>query len=309
MSAIVTASSQLSNHHKQPSTNNLEHHNFDKGFSRQESFKSGSFIGERNSNALGEKNSQASNTFNDTGARNNGEARGETFHVDFIKKPEGLHHHSDKKKKANALEKFFIKVYNFRWGLPQPKWEKKRQYVYKLFDESDFTVFSYYWTWFIMTVIFISVLLFILETDHFLATWSDDNGDVFLWFEAAIMIIFSFDYLIRFVTCQQPVKFFFYWLNLVDLLSIIPFYIEVALYTSENSSISGFTALRLIRVFRIFRLLKMSRHSVMMQMFFRAIWTAKSGIFFLIFLMAIFSIFFGTCVYYAETSYCEKDAD
>lgn len=201
----------------------------------------------------------------------------------------------------------FKKLKKIKWSIPNNTLEMYRNIIYKVLNNKVnykfklLALFSYLYQLFMIITITISILLLILSTEYQIKTWSDDNGNIFGIFEVVIISIFLFDYIVRFVCCKYPFKFLFNFLNVIDILSILPFFIELMI---NDSNISALAVLRLFRLFRVF---KMTRHSQIMQMFFKAIKRAQEGIIFLIFLMGMFIIFFGTCVYYAEISWCNQD--
>jgi len=63
-----------------------------------------------------------------------------------------------------------------------------------------------------------------------------------------------------------------------------------------------------VRLLRVVRLIKAGRHSMMMQTFVQAVAKGRDGVVFLMFLLTIFSVLFGTLVFYAETSICQPVA-
>jgi voltage-gated potassium channel len=68
--------------------------------------------------------------------------------------------------------------------------------------------------------------------------------------EIVCVSIFSVEYLFRLFKSNNKLKFVFSFMGVIDLISILPFYLNLG---------SGSRALRIIRLFRIFRLLKLAR--------------------------------------------------
>ncbi len=65
-------------------------------------------------------------------------------------------------------------------------------------------------------------------------------------------ILFTVEYLLRLSLSRKPLKFFFSFLGIVDLIAILPTYFTLFLDGSEPLLV--LRALRLLRIFRIFRL-------------------------------------------------------
>lgn len=63
---------------------------------------------------------------------------------------------------------------------------------------------------------------------------SDRNGDVFFIIDTVIVVFFSMDYFGRMLTCPSKRKFFLSFMNFIDLLSIIPYYVEVGMCLLHN---------------------------------------------------------------------------
>lgn len=58
----------------------------------------------------------------------------------------------------------------------------------------------------------------------------------------------------RFVSCANVFKFVIQPLNIIDLVSIVPWYVELALDSGSASGTAVFRVLRLLRVFRVLKL-------------------------------------------------------
>jgi hypothetical protein len=85
--------------------------------------------------------------------------------------------------------------------------------------------------------------------------------------EAACVIVFTIEYALRLATCgdEMPLlSFLFDPLNMLDVLSILPFYVELVITAvtptdeQKGTMATAFTALRVLRVFRILRALKVT---------------------------------------------------
>ncbi|MBE9177535.1 ion transporter [Oculatella sp. LEGE 06141] len=65
--------------------------------------------------------------------------------------------------------------------------------------------------------------------------------------DTSILVLFSIEYLLRFWSAEQKIKYFFSLYSLIDLLAILPFLL-------------GATDIRFIRIFRWFRILRLIRY-------------------------------------------------
>jgi voltage-gated potassium channel len=131
---------------------------------------------------------------------------------------------------------------------------------------------------FLQIVIVYSIITLTIETLPSLSTYSIQ----FLRISEFVCVgIFSLEYLIRFIYSTNKLKFVFSFIGLVDLISILPFYLNLG---------SGSRALRIVRLFRIFRILKLARYSRALSRFQSAFHSVKEELV-LFFLASIFLIY------------------
>ena len=90
-------------------------------------------------------------------------------------------------------------------------------------------------------------------------------------FELISVVIFSIEYVLRVVTTRRPQKFIFSFFGVIDLLSILPFYI--ALFSGAD--VLDLRSLRAFRLLRLFRVLKLVRYSSAIARFKRAFMSAR----------------------------------
>lgn len=109
--------------------------------------------------------------------------------------------------------------------------------------------------------------------------------------EFVCVSIFSVEYLVRLFKSNDKLKFVFSFMGVIDLISILPFYLNLG---------SGSRALRIIRLFRIFRLLKLARYNKAISRFHQAFLSVKEELV-LFFLASFFLIYLVSVgIYYFE---------
>jgi hypothetical protein len=57
---------------------------------------------------------------------------------------------------------------------------------------------------------------------------SDENGDIFFIVDTIIVFFFTVDYFGRLLTCPSKRAFFRSFLNFIDVISIIPYYVQIS---------------------------------------------------------------------------------
>ena len=158
---------------------------------------------------------------------------------------------------------------------------------------------------FSVLVITLSLIIFCIETlPKFNPAKPEDASDDWqnpydsTWFKLNTFVIiwFTGEYLIRFIASPLKFRFLIGALNIIDLLSILPYYVQLVL-KEDDSSIS---VLRVVRVVRVFRVFKLSRHSRGLQILGNTLKASLNELMMLMFFLAIGVMIFASCVYYAE---------
>lgn len=121
--------------------------------------------------------------------------------------------------------------------------------------------------------------------------------EIFFNLNSIVIAWFTGEYILRFITSPLKVKFLVGTLNIIDLLSILPYYVTLAIGRDGGSSIS---VLRVVRVVRVFRVFKLSRHSRGLQILGNTLRASLNELMMLMFFLFIGVMIFGSCVYYAE---------
>ncbi len=151
--------------------------------------------------------------------------------------------------------------------------------------------------YFMIALILLNTLAVILQTEDSL---EDKYGHYFYYFEIFSIVIFSVEYLLR-IWCitlnpkfAHPVlgrlKYIFTKMALIDLLSILPFYV---------GSIIPFDLrfLRMFRLFRFIRFAKLGRYSNSLKLLSRVFKDKKEDLLMTCYL-AVFCILISSCLIY-----------
>ncbi|XP_051913181.1 potassium voltage-gated channel subfamily A member 10 [Hippocampus zosterae] len=130
-------------------------------------------------------------------------------------------------------------------------------------------------------------------------------SDPFFMIETACIAWFFFELCIRFLVCPSKREFFHNLMNMIDIISIIPYFVTVVteLVTKPEES-SGqnmsLAILRIIRLVRVFRIFKLSRHSKGLQILGQTLKASMRELGLLIFFLFIGVILFSSAIYFAE---------
>ncbi|KAK2825575.1 hypothetical protein Q7C36_019502 [Tachysurus vachellii] len=137
-------------------------------------------------------------------------------------------------------------------------------------------------------------------------TISKTFTDPFFIIETACIIWFVFEINVRFLVCPSKRKFFNNIMNVIDLISVIPYFVtlitELAAVTDSNSGGQSMSLaiLRIIRLVRVFRIFKLSRHSKGLQILGQTLKASMRELGLLIFFLFIGVILFSSAIYFVE---------
>ncbi|KIH66754.1 K+ channel tetramerization domain protein [Ancylostoma duodenale] len=129
---------------------------------------------------------------------------------------------------------------------------------------------------------------------------------VFTWVENLCVVYFSLEYLVRFLVAPRKLAFARQFLNVIDLLSIAPFYFEMLLWLCGISGENvrkvrwAFLTVRLLRVLRVIRIAKLGRFSPGLANFALTIRKSKKQMQMVGVVMITVVIFFSTLIYFLE---------
>ena len=114
--------------------------------------------------------------------------------------------------------------------------------------------------------------------------------------ETGIVAWFSLEFLTRFFSCPNKLEFIKSYMNIIDLLAILPYYITL-IFDKEGLGLDNIRMIRLVRVLRIF---KLSRHSRGLQILGLTLRASIRELGLLIFFLLIGIILFSSAIYYVE---------
>lgn len=111
--------------------------------------------------------------------------------------------------------------------------------------------------------------------------------------EAATVVLFTLEYLLRISVSSRPLSYIFSFFGLVDLLAILPFYLAATV---------DLRSLRAFRLLRLFRILKLARYNRAVRRFHRALLIAREELVLFFVLSAIILFLAASGIYHFENS-------
>uniref|UniRef100_A0A286XQP5 Potassium voltage-gated channel subfamily A member 4 n=1 Tax=Cavia porcellus TaxID=10141 RepID=A0A286XQP5_CAVPO len=151
-------------------------------------------------------------------------------------------------------------------------------------------------------VILISIVIFCLET---LPEFRDDRDLVMALSSGGTTVCI---FVVRCFACPSQALFFKNIMNIIDIVSILPYFITLGTDLAQQQEGSNgqqqqamsFAILRIIRLVRVFRIFKLSRHSKGLQILGHTLRASMRELGLLIFFLFIGVILFSSAVYFAE---------
>ncbi|OQR97323.1 Voltage-gated Ion Channel (VIC) Superfamily [Achlya hypogyna] len=165
--------------------------------------------------------------------------------------------------------------------------------VWQLFQDPMSSLLGRYVSFVLLSAVFAGSVIFVLQTEPALAYVADQLSTA----EHVCIYLFSIEFALRLGCTPSYTNFVLDFFNWIDLISIMPYYIELFLNTKGASSV-GF--IRIMRLLRVARILKLSRYTSSIQTFMKAMSLSAKPLFMLLFLMAIAMMVFSSAMYFAE---------
>ncbi|GJJ77928.1 hypothetical protein EMPS_10287 [Entomortierella parvispora] len=160
-------------------------------------------------------------------------------------------------------------------------------------------------------VSFAIVLSAVITTIETIPSFRSTDSIIWFDFETVMVAFFTIEFIARVIchsdSMKQLKKFLLSPLALIDILSILPYYIELAL-TRDTTVFFRFTILRLFRLLRVFRTFKYSSTIIMtIEVMIVAIKRSMDALSALFFFLITGTMLFSTLLYFAERGEWDED--
>ncbi|EGT45979.1 CBN-KVS-1 protein [Caenorhabditis brenneri] len=201
------------------------------------------------------------------------------------------------------------------------------------FCEGDGSLFSTLFTFGSITFVLISVIGLVLGSIHELQVpiykkggkserinnWTMVENENVIWephpifgyVETICIIWFTVEFIVRLAVTPNRFQFLVGIMNIVDMIAIIPFYLELglALFGIDVASLSdikgALLVVRVLRVLRVVRILKLGRYSSGMRTFALTLKSSARQLGMMGMVLSTGVVFFSTLLYFVEKD--EKD--
>jgi len=172
---------------------------------------------------------------------------------------------------------------------PEPGTWRARWYV--IIFESD-TPAGRRFDVFLLLTILASLVVIMLET---IPSWVQHYRAYFTAAEWFFTLLFTAEYLLRLYIVKRPTRYIFSFYGLVDLISVLPSYLAIAIGGAQY-----FIVIRSLRLMRVFRVLKMMRFIGEAQVLSNALRASRQKITVFIIAVVCATVILGTMMYLIE---------
>ncbi|XP_067653877.1 potassium voltage-gated channel protein Shaw-like [Haliotis asinina] len=130
-----------------------------------------------------------------------------------------------------------------------------------------------------------------------------ERHPVLFYIDIVCLTFFTVEYILRFICAPKKLKFLLAPLSIIDLLAILPDYIEFIVYAASPDSVGETTfinfmpLLRLMRAFRIFRLI---RHVPGLWIMFYTLKASYKDLSLMLVFLLVGMLLFSSLIYFAE---------
>lgn len=149
------------------------------------------------------------------------------------------------------------------------------------------------------------------RTDWYIEKVSTEAIPAFQVIETICNIWFTFELIMRFISCPSKLEFSRSFVNVIDFTATLSFYIDLALPSilqsvnqlsptenSENQHNSDI--LDVFSIIRVMRLFKLTRHSAGLKILVQTFKASAGELMLLVFFLLLGIVIFASLVYYAE---------
>ena len=150
-------------------------------------------------------------------------------------------------------------------------------------------------------------------------TWTLDKvatnpHEAFQLIEMICNVWFTFELLMRFISCPSKLAFMRSIVNMIDFTATLSFYIDLLLPTILQSSAQSVQQtntdiLEFFSIIRIMRLFKLTRHSAGLKILVQTFKASAGELMLLVFFLLLGIVIFASLIYYAERIQTNPDND
>lgn len=198
-------------------------------------------------------------------------------------------------------EKKISKVSTVKKEIPVTRNVRKK--IWFILENPEVCLFSNIFHILNVLIILVSIIANITETipcSNTLNVCKEQHKENYFLIDTVCVAFFTAEYVIRFSVCPNRLKFVISYMSIIDLLAILPYYINLVVEQTSGSSNLEIDALIVLRILRIFRIFKVMRHSKRLQELTESIKNSSTELGFILFIYIIVVVLCASIIYFAE---------
>lgn len=168
-----------------------------------------------------------------------------------------------------------------------------RDWLWKFFEDPEGNLASHYINLYVLGLILAGAVITVVET---VPKIHNTNEDLFYGIEFFFVMNFSLEFVLRLISCPDYCAFSSNFMNWIDCVSIIPFYLELAL---SNTGIN-LQVLRVLRTGRALRMVKLGRYSSGIRLVQNSLISSLDALQLALVILVVLVIVFASAIYYTE---------
>jgi len=171
-------------------------------------------------------------------------------------------------------------------------------FVWDIFEDADGSQVSTYINYWIMGLIIFSAVIAVIET---IPAIHKTQKDIWFGLECFFVINFSIEFISRAISCPSTWTFVTNAMNIVDLVAIVPFYLDIilAMIAAEGEP-PNFSFLRILRLSRAARLIKLGKYSQGIRLVTNAMEKSLDALQLFGLVLTLVLVVFSSGIYYTE---------
>jgi len=196
-----------------------------------------------------------------------------------------------------------------QWG--DGVWARSKQFMWDLFEKPESSLAAKVVSWVSVLFVVISTIAMILNTMEEFSGPPDENGrltdnPILSMLETICIMWFTLEYILRLTGAPRKCAFLKDFMNIVDLLAILPFFITIVVLeaTPEGEDQQEIQNIRqtisVFRIMRVLRIFKLARHSTGLKSIAYTLTNSYKELGLLVLFMSLGVLVFASLIFFAE---------
>lgn len=127
-----------------------------------------------------------------------------------------------------------------------------------------------------------------------------DYEKMFFTIETVCNIWFTFEAVVRFISCPNKLLFWKDFKNIIDIMAIVPYYVALFQAMNPDSKCGAGNDFAFLRVIRLIRVFKLTKHSQGLQILLLTFQSSMEGLTLFVLTLMVCILVFSSMIYFCE---------